>query len=134
MADQINFTYPTENICREISNEHHFRFIISYSLYRSNPSIIISKFTEPKETHNVHGDGHGTYNAVCYSIFRSELSFKKIKTLAADEIHENGNKYQLIPNQTFVVYMKFHVCIMYVSCIDTYRYIHGAMFQYMKNT
>ena len=36
--------------------------------------------------------------------------------------------------QTFVVYMKFHVCIMYVSWIDTYRYIHEAMFQYMKNT
>ena len=36
--------------------------------------------------------------------------------------------------QTFVVYMNFHVCIMYVSCIDTYRYILEAMFQYMKNT
>ena len=37
-------------------------------------------------------------------------------------------------DQTFVVYMKFHVCIMYVSCINTYRYIHEAVFQYMKNT
>ena len=36
--------------------------------------------------------------------------------------------------QTFVVYMNFHVCIMYVSCINTYRYIHEALLQYMKNT
>ena len=39
-----------------------------------------------------------------------------------------------IAYQTFVVYMNCHVCIMYVSCIDTYLYIHEAMFQYMKNT
>ena len=39
-----------------------------------------------------------------------------------------------IVSQTFVVYMNVHVCIMYVSCIDTYRYIHEAIFQYMKTT
>ena len=31
-------------------------------------------------------------------------------------------------DQTFVVYMKFHVCIMYVSCINTCRYIHETIF------
>ena len=27
------------------------------------------------------------------------MSFKTIKILAADEIHENGNKYEFIPNE-----------------------------------
>ena len=39
-----------------------------------------------------------------------------------------------LPHQTFALYMNFYVCIMYVSCINTYRYIHEAMFKYMKNT
>ena len=98
MADQISFKIPTENICREISNKHHLRFIISDLLYRSQPPIIINNFTKPKETHNVQGDGHCTYHAVCYAISGSEISFHKIKQLAADEIHENGDKYEFIPN------------------------------------
>ena len=75
MADQITFKIPTDNICREISNEYHLRFIISDPLYRSQPQIIISKFTPPKQTHNVKGDGHCTYHAVCYAISGSEISF-----------------------------------------------------------
>ena len=98
MAHQITFKIPTDNICREISNEYHLRFIIFDPLYHSQPPIIIFKFTKPIKTHNVQGDGHCTYNAVCYSISGSEISLKKIKTLAFDEIHENGNKYQFIPN------------------------------------
>ena len=50
---------------------------------------------------------------------------------------EGRVKYSLIKydfKQTFAVYMNFHVCIMYVSCINTYRYIHEAIFQYMQNT
>ena len=35
-------------------------------------------------------------------------------------------------NQTFVVYINFHVCIMYVLCINIYRYINEAMVQYIK--
>ena len=77
MADQIIFKIPTENICREISNKHHLRFIISDSLYRSQPPIIINNFTQPKKTHNVQGDGHCTYHAVCYAISGSEISFIK---------------------------------------------------------
>ena len=98
MADLITFYIPTVNICREISLQHHLRFIISDPIFRSQPPIIISKFTLPKETHNVKGDGHCTYHAVCYSISGSEISFQKIKLLAADEIHENGNKYEYIRN------------------------------------
>ena len=99
MADQISFKILTETICREILNQHHLRFIISDPLYRSQPPIFISKFTQPNQIHDVKGDGHCTYNAVCYSISGSEISFKKIKQLEADEIHVNGNKYQFIPNE-----------------------------------
>ena len=49
MADQITFQIPTKNICREISNQHHLRFVISDPLYRSKPAIQISKFSQPKE-------------------------------------------------------------------------------------
>ena len=98
MADQITFKIPTENICRELSHQHHLRFIISGSLYRSAPPIVISKFTQPKKIYKVKADGHCTYHAVCYSISGSEISFQKIKSLADDEIHDNGNKYQFIPN------------------------------------
>ena len=102
MEDLIPFKIPTEDICREISNKHHLRFVISDSDYRSNPTIMISKFTPPKDTHNATGNGHCTYNSVCYSVSGSEISFKKIKQLAADEIHENGAKYEFIPNQMLV--------------------------------
>ena len=66
--------------------------MISDSLYRSKFSIQIFKFTHPKYTHDVKGVGNCTYKAVCYSISGTEISFKKIKILAADEIHENGDK------------------------------------------
>ena len=98
MANQITFKILTEDICRTISQEHHLRFIKSDPIYRSQPPIVINKFTKPKETHNVKGDGHCTYHAVCYAISGSEISFQRIKLLAADEIHENGDKYQFIPH------------------------------------
>ena len=102
MADLIPFKLPTEDICREISNRHHLRFVKSDSNYRSTPSIMISKFTPPKDTHNSTGNGHCTYNSVCYSISGSEVSLRKIKSLAGDEIHENGDKYEFIPNQMLI--------------------------------
>ena len=63
-------------------------------------------------------------------------NFKKHFTLDCDpsDTGLGAVQSQLDENQTFVVYMNFHVCIMYVSCINTYRYIHEALFQYMKNT
>ena len=48
------------------------------------------------------GNGHCTYNSICYSVSGCEVSLKKIKQLAADEIHENGAKYEFIPNQMLV--------------------------------
>ena len=102
MADLIPFKIPTEDNCREISNTHHLRFVKTDSIHRSRPTIMITKFTPPKDTHNVKGNGHCTYNSICYSVSGSEVSFKKIKMLSADEIRENGDKYEFIPNQMLI--------------------------------
>ena len=55
MEDLIPFKIPTVAICREISNKHHLRFIISDTDFRSSPTIMISKFTPPKDTYNATG-------------------------------------------------------------------------------
>ena len=97
MDGNVPFKIPTEATSRQLSNIHHLQFVKSDSVYRSRPVINISPFTKPKDTFNVR-DGQCMYNAVCYSISGSERSSKKIRLVAADELLENGAKYEFIPN------------------------------------
>lgn len=119
----IPFKFPTVDICRELSNKHNLRLNKFDTNYRSSPTIKISKFTSPKNTYNATGNGHCTCNSVCYLISKSEVSVKKIKILATDEIHENYDKYEFIPNNMLIQLEQDTRSMYPVDCAGEYQFI-----------